>query len=107
MRIATWNVNSLNARMEKVEWWLERARPDVLLLQETKLADEDAPTLAFSMPATTSSITARAAGTASRSPRGKGWPGGPVTNFGLGGVRIDADVAGTAGTTEPLDEARM
>jgi exodeoxyribonuclease-3 len=43
MRIATWNVNSLNARMEKVAWWLERAKPDVLLMQETKLADADAP----------------------------------------------------------------
>src|SRR5262249_10943956 len=30
MRIATWNVNSLNARLEKVQWWLDRARPDVL-----------------------------------------------------------------------------
>ena len=30
MRIATWNVNSLNARMEKVEWWLKRARLLVL-----------------------------------------------------------------------------
>jgi hypothetical protein len=27
MRIATWNVNSLKARLEKVSWWLERARP--------------------------------------------------------------------------------
>src|SRR5262245_4214476 len=43
MRIATWNVNSLKARLEKVTWWLERARPDVLLMQETKLADADAP----------------------------------------------------------------
>ncbi len=43
MRIATWNVNSLKARLEKVEWWLERAAPDVLLMQETKLADDDAP----------------------------------------------------------------
>ena len=43
MRIATWNVNSLKARLEKVRWWLERARPDVLLMQETKLADADAP----------------------------------------------------------------
>lgn len=47
MRIATWNVNSLRARLEKVTWWLERARPDVLLMQETKLADADAPTAAF------------------------------------------------------------
>lgn len=43
MRIATWNVNSLNARIEKVTWWLDRARPDVLLMQETKLADAAAP----------------------------------------------------------------
>src|SRR5688572_10554439 len=48
MRIATWNVNSLKARLEKVTWWLERAQPDVLLMQETKLADHDVPRLAFS-----------------------------------------------------------
>ncbi len=39
MRIATWNVNSLSARLGKVWWWIERAEPDVLLLQETKLSD--------------------------------------------------------------------
>jgi len=43
VRIATWNVNSLKARLEKVTWWLERARPDVLLMQETKLTDADVP----------------------------------------------------------------
>jgi exodeoxyribonuclease-3 len=47
MRIATWNVNSLKARLEKVTWWLERAKPDVLLMQETKLTDADAPTAVF------------------------------------------------------------
>src|SRR5207247_510770 len=47
MRIATWNVNSLKARLEKVVWWLERAKPDVLLMQETKLADADAPRETF------------------------------------------------------------
>ncbi len=47
MRIATWNVNSLKARLDKVMWWLERARPDVLLMQETKLADRDVPAKAF------------------------------------------------------------
>ncbi len=47
MRIATWNVNSLKARLEKVVWWLERAKPDVLLMQETKLAAADAPVEAF------------------------------------------------------------
>lgn len=47
MRIATWNVNSLNARLGKVKWWLSRAKPDVLLMQETKLTDADAPTAVF------------------------------------------------------------
>jgi exodeoxyribonuclease III len=43
MRIATWNVNSLNARLPKLSWWLARAQPDVLLMQETKLADAAVP----------------------------------------------------------------
>ncbi len=47
MRIASWNVNSLKARLEKVVWWIDRASPDVLLLQETKLSDADAPRDAF------------------------------------------------------------
>ena len=47
MRIATWNVNSLKDRLDKVGWWLDRARPDVLLMQETKLADADAPADVF------------------------------------------------------------
>jgi len=47
MRIATWNVNSLKARLDKVTWWLARAKPDVLLMQETKLADGDAPADVF------------------------------------------------------------
>jgi exodeoxyribonuclease III len=49
VRIATWNVNSLAARLVAVEKWLERAEPDVLLLQETKLADEQVPALTFEM----------------------------------------------------------
>ena len=43
MRIATWNVNSLKARLEKLAWWVERVSPDVLLLQETKCPDAEAP----------------------------------------------------------------
>ncbi len=43
MRIATWNVNSLKARLDKLVWWVERASPDVLLLQETKCPDADVP----------------------------------------------------------------
>jgi exodeoxyribonuclease-3 len=49
MRIATWNVNSLKARQEAVEKWLAKAEPDVLLIQETKLSDADAPVMPFSM----------------------------------------------------------
>ena len=45
MRIATWNVNSLKARQEAVERWLAKAEPDVLLIQETKLSDADAPVM--------------------------------------------------------------
>jgi len=48
VRIATWNVNSLNARLPRVEEWLEYARPDVLCMQETKLADTAFPAMAFS-----------------------------------------------------------
>jgi exodeoxyribonuclease-3 len=48
VRIATWNVNSLNARLARVEEWIDYARPDVLCMQETKLADAAFPALAFS-----------------------------------------------------------
>lgn len=43
MRIVTWNVNSLNARIDRVVEWLDLLRPDVLCLQETKLSNEDFP----------------------------------------------------------------
>ena len=47
MRIATWNVNSLKARLERVEQWLADMQPDVLCMQETKLSDEAFPALTF------------------------------------------------------------
>lgn len=47
MRLATWNVNSLNARLPRVEAWLAEQQPDVLCMQETKLADGAFPFLAF------------------------------------------------------------
>ncbi|HET7487163.1 MAG TPA: exodeoxyribonuclease III [Acidimicrobiales bacterium] len=47
MRIGTWNVNSLKIRLPRVEEWIAEARPDVLCLQETKLADAAFPALAF------------------------------------------------------------
>ena len=47
MRIATWNVNSLTARLPRVEEWIEYAQPDVLCLQETKQAEAAFPHGAF------------------------------------------------------------
>lgn len=47
MRIATWNVNSVNARLETVMRWFEEAKPDVACLQEIKCVDEKFPTEAF------------------------------------------------------------
>ena len=47
MRIATWNVNSLKVRLPRVEEWIADVQPDVLCLQETKLADDAFPALTF------------------------------------------------------------
>lgn len=47
MLIATWNVNSLKARLPRVEEWLTDVQPDVLCMQETKLAQEKFPTEAI------------------------------------------------------------
>jgi exodeoxyribonuclease-3 len=103
VRIATWNVNSLKARLEKVTWWLERARPDVLLLQETKLADTDVPADVFG----------RAGYALAHHGEGR-WNGvaiasrcgieGVVTNFGEPRLPARTD---DAGDDEPFAEARM
>ncbi|HEX8183444.1 MAG TPA: endonuclease/exonuclease/phosphatase family protein, partial [Blastocatellia bacterium] len=47
MKLGTWNVNSITARLPVVLRWLEGARPDVLCLQETKCTDERFPVDAF------------------------------------------------------------
>jgi exodeoxyribonuclease III len=109
MRIATWNVNSLKARMPAIEQWLTRAAPDVLMMQETKLADEQVPELPF-----------RAAGY-EVAHHGEGrWNGVAivsklgisdlVTNFGDGPVRDSRVRSGDDEAEEdfnPFDEARM
>ena len=104
MRIATWNVNSLKARLEKVTWWLGRAQPDVLLMQETKLADADAPRRRVPRaPATRSRTTARAAGTAWPSPAASASPTWSRTSAS----RCARRHARGRGDDEPLAEARM
>jgi exodeoxyribonuclease-3 len=40
LRIATWNVNSVKQRVPRLLPWLDERRPDVVCLQETKLADD-------------------------------------------------------------------
>ncbi len=108
MRIATWNVNSLKARMDAVERWLERAAPDVLLMQETKLADEDAPVMPFQLAGyeLLHHGEGRWNGVAIASRVGIA---DPVTNFGDGPVRDSRTVASDASEEDfdPFDEARM
>ena len=45
MRLATWNVNSIGARLPRLLPWLEQTAPDVVALQETKCADDAFPYL--------------------------------------------------------------
>lgn len=45
MRIATWNVNSIRSRIDRVAAWLERSDVDVLAIQETKCRDDQFPML--------------------------------------------------------------
>ncbi len=47
MKIATWNVNSIKARLEPALAWVESARPDILALQEIKCVDEKFPAEPF------------------------------------------------------------
>jgi len=103
MRIATWNVNSLKARLEKVTWWLERTKPDVLLMQETKLADADAPVVTFKQAGyeLVHHGEGRWNGVAIASRCGIG---GVISNFG---ERLRLAQTSDTGDDEPLAEARM
>jgi len=47
MRIVTWNVNSIGARLDRVTAWLDAHQPDVVALQELKLTDDKFPFEAF------------------------------------------------------------
>ena len=109
MRIATWNVNSLNARLEAVENWLARAAPDVLLMQETKLADDDVPEMAFRMAGyeLLHHGEGRWNGVAIASRIGIEEP--IVSNFGDGPVRASRSTkdAPTETDFDPMSEARM
>ena len=47
MKLATWNVNSVNARLETVLAWIKAAEPDVVVFQEIKCVDEKFPAEPF------------------------------------------------------------
>ncbi|MGZ4546843.1 MAG: endonuclease/exonuclease/phosphatase family protein, partial [Blastococcus sp.] len=47
MRLATWNVNSIRSRADRVEAFLQRHDVDVLALQETKCRDDQFPEMMF------------------------------------------------------------
>jgi exodeoxyribonuclease-3 len=47
VRFATWNVNSLKARLPRIEEWLGLVQPDVLCMQETKCTDDSFPLMTF------------------------------------------------------------
>ncbi len=112
MRIATWNVNSLKARQEAVENWLGRAAPDILLIQETKLTDADAPVMAFAMAGyqLIHHGEGRWTGVAIAARNGLA-VSDVVTNFGNGPVRDSGPGAPASDAGEddfdPFDEARM
>src|SRR6266513_2788384 len=47
MRVASWNINSLRKRQDRLFAWLEAKKPDIVCLQETKCPDEQFPVLAL------------------------------------------------------------
>jgi exodeoxyribonuclease-3 len=113
MRLATWNVNSLKARQEAVERWLDRAAPDILLIQETKLTDGDAPVMAFAMTGYQLVHHGEGRWNGVAIAAREGLPiDDVVTNFGDGPVR-DSGPGGAGGAVaseddfNPFDEARM
>ncbi len=113
MRIATWNVNSLKARQEAVENWLVRAAPDILLIQETKLTDADAPVMAFAMAGYQLVHHGEGRWNGVAIAARDGLPvSDVVSNFGDGPVRDSGPGGAGADATgeddfDPFDEARM
>jgi exodeoxyribonuclease-3 len=92
MRFATWNINSLNVRQERVEQWLADVQPDVVCMQETKIPDTAFPQLAFEAMGYTAAH------------HGEGrWNGVAI----LSRVGLDEVSFGFADDAEPDAEARL
>ncbi len=102
LRVATWNVNSIRTRVDRVVDWLIRAEVDVLAMQETKCTDDQFPTMTFlprrAMRWCTAGMTS---GTAWRSPRGSGSRrcGGRVSTVSPPGAGRQAEPDGRGART--------
>ena len=92
MRIVTWNVNSLPARLPRLLAWLSDVRPDVLALQETKVGQEGFPAEPF-----------EAAGY-QVAHRGQGRWNGVAVLSRVGIDAVEADLPGAPGFPDPLGE---
>lgn len=91
MKLATWNINSIRARTERLLTWIGNERPDVLCLQETKVEDSGFPIEAL---------------------RARGYEVATYGQRSYNGVAIAArspltDVVRGFGDGEPDDEARL
>jgi exodeoxyribonuclease-3 len=87
MKIVTWNVNSVRQRIPRLVALLDRHRPDVVCLQETKVVDDDFPTAEVEAAgyrvASFGQRTYNGVATLSRTPAGRverGFPGDPVSD---------------------------
>ncbi len=96
VRIATWNVNSLPARLPRLLSWLEATEPDVVVLQETKIAQEAFPTSEIA-DAGYESVH-----------RGQGRWNGVALLSRVGISDLETDIPGVPGFPDPTDapEAR-
>lgn len=92
VRIATWNVNSLTARLPRLLTWLAAAEPDVVLLQETKLAQDAFPSQAVA-DAGYESVH-----------RGQGRWNGVALLSRVGIAEVETDLPGAPGFPDPSDD---
>ncbi len=116
VRLATWNVNSIRSRVDRVVAWLERSDVDVLALQETKCREDQFPLAGLrGRRLRGGAPRASTSGTGSRSRRGSGWPtsrsGSPGMPpwgepAGAGGPRRSAATCGGGAGLEPVRAER-
>ena len=97
MIIATWNVNSVLARLPLVLRWLEEARPDVVCLQELKCADERFPAAEFDMKVSSGALVLNGSG--SEDPEG-----GALTFYWYDQARSGTNLCGTLPQGIPTDK---